>query len=313
MSAGHGHGHGHGHGEHDHGHGHGSGAPRRALALSLVLTLTFMGVELVVGWWSGSLALIADAGHMASDSGTLALSLFVAIVADRPRDRARTFGYRRAEVIGAFTNAVALLGVAGWIVFEAVQRIADPREIHGEGMLITAGVGLAVNVVAAWLLMASAEGNLNVRAALYHVMGDALGSVAALIAGAAILTTGWTQVDPLASLVIALLLTVGAVRLLRESGHVLMEGAPGDIDLPSIERTILDTPGVLEVHDLHVWSLTPTLPMLSAHVRIDPGCHGTAMARLVGQRLRAVHGIEHVTIQPEGEPPLVQVRMGRDG
>ena len=313
-----GHGHArdhHGHGHHGHAHGHahdhGQAAPRRALLGALALTATFMFVEVGVGLWSGSLALLADAGHMLNDAAALGLSLFVTWIAARPRTVKHTFGYRRAEVMGAFVNAVAL-GVAGvLIVVEGVERIGAPTEVCGIGMLIAAAIGLLVNLASAWILTRHGGDSINVRAALFHVLSDALGSVAAVIAGALILAFGWTIADPIASLLIAIFILAGAYRLLRDTTHVLMEGAPRGVDVEDLEATILGTEGVDEVHDLHVWSLVPGEVLLSAHVILRAGAHGTDVAKLVGLRL-ALHGVHHATIQPEAPGPgLVEIRRKR--
>ena len=295
---------------HGHGHGHARPTPRRALTIALVLTLGFSVAEVVGGILTGSLALLADAGHMIGDSGALAMSLVIAMVAARPRSREKTYGYRRAEVLGALLNALALVGICVWITTEAVGRIQAPPDVEALGMLVVATLGLGVNVIAAWVLATRGGGGINVRGAMMHVLGDALGSVAAIVAGVFLLSFGWRMADPIASLVIAVLILVGGVRLLRETTHVLMEGTPEDLDVHDLEHTILGTPGVSDVHDLHVWALTPGEPMLTAHVVIEPGTHGTQVARHVGQRLRQNHGIDHVTIQPE--PPdgaLVTLRL----
>lgn len=291
-----------------HGHGHGKRAgaghrptPKRALAVALVLTVAFSVAEIVVGLWSGSLALLADAGHMIGDSGALAMSLAIAIVAARPRSHRKTFGYRRAEVLGALLNALALMAIVVWILLEAVARVEHPPDVKGAGMLLTAALGLGVNLVAAWVLMTWGGGGINVRGAFLHVLGDALGSVAAIVAGVFVVSFGWTLADPIASMVIAVLILIGAARLLRETTHVLMEGTPEGFEVHELEHTILGTPGVADVHDLHVWAITPGEPMLTAHVVIEEGTHGTQIAKHVGDRLRQQHGIDHVTIQPE--PP----------
>ena len=302
-------GHGHGHG---HGHAHDGPAPKRALLLSLCLTLGFSVAEVVVGLWSGSLALLADAGHMIGDSGALAMSLVIAFIAARPRSAQKTYGYRRAEVIGALLNALALVGICVWILTEAVERIEHPPEVRGLGMLLTATLGLVVNIVVVWLLATRGGGSINVRGAMLHVLGDALGSVAAIVAGLFLVSFGWRIADPIASLVIAALILYAGLRLLRETTHVLMEGTPSDLDVHDLEQTILGTPGVADVHDLHVWALTPGEPMLTAHVVIEKGQHGTHVAQHVGERLRATHGIDHVTIQPEApEGGLVKIRLRR--
>lgn len=308
---GHAHGHAHGHGKrHAHGHGHARPAtPRGALSLALGLTAGFMVVEIAVGFWSHSLALLADAGHMLNDAAALALSLVVTWIAARPRTAKLTYGYRRAEVMGAMVNAAAL-GVAGvLIVSEAIERLEAPREIRGIGMLLTAGLGLGVNLASAWVLASKGGGSINVRAALFHVLSDALGSVAAIVAGTLVLGWGWTMADPIASLVIAVFILWGAVRLLRDTTHVLMEGAPEGIDVQELEATIRATEGVADVHDLHVWSLVPGEVLLSAHVVLRAGAHGTDVARAVGVRLERLHGIAHATIQPEApEHGLVELR-----
>lgn len=304
--------HGHAHQGHTHGHGTLSGAPRRALATALGITASFMVVELVVGLWAGSLALVADAGHMLNDSGALALSLFVTWIAFRPRTAKHTYGYRRAEVMGAFINSVTLTVAGIWIIIEAIERLGAPREVQGVGMLGTACVGLLVNLASAWILARRGGDSINVRAALFHVLGDALGSVAAIVAGGFILALGWHLADPIASLIIAVLIIGGALRLLRDATNVLMEGVPAGLDIAELEATIRETAGVAEVHDLHVWALVPDMPVLSAHVVLKRGTHGTDVVRHVGERLRERHRIGHTTIQPESpEPPLVKLGAER--
>ena len=295
---------------HDHSLGHEDALQAtRVLRFALALTLLYMVVEAVAGWWSGSLALLADAGHMLGDAGALFLSFVVARIAQRPRDAARTFGYRRAEVIGATANGLLLLALAIWIVVEAADRFSSQTEVKGLGVVLVALVGLLVNLVVASILV-RAKDNLNVRSALLHVLGDALGSVAALASGTIILTTGWMIADPIASIVIASLILVGSLRLLRETVHVLMQGAPSGIDCAAVERTIGDTEGVEEVHDLHVWALTAGEPILTAHVVIAPDHHGMEVVNRVVQRLRAHHELRHVTIQPEASAEIVQLRVG---
>ncbi len=310
-----GHGHAHhdheGHAHHDHaGHAHvGPGTPRRALAIALGLTASFMGVEVAVGVWSGSLSLLADAGHMLSDATALVASLVVAHIAARPRSPRNTYGYRRAEVIAALLNAALLAVAAIAIVREAAERIAAPPLVHGQGMMATAAGGLVVNLLAAWVLHHQGGGGLNVRSALFHVLGDALGSVAAMAAGAVVLTTGWRLADPLASLGIAVLLIGGVWHLVREATGVIMEAAPPHLDTLALEGAIRGTAGVESVHDLHVWSLTAGAPVLTAHVVLTHGAHGTDVARAVGEMLRERFAIAHATIQPEApEAALVSLR-----
>jgi cobalt-zinc-cadmium efflux system protein len=268
-----------------------------------------MGVELAVGVWSGSLSLLADAGHMLSDATALVASLVVAHIAARPRSPRNTYGFRRAEVLAALLNA-GLLAVAGVAILrEAFERFAAPPMVHGRGMLATAAGGLVVNLLAAWILHRDGGGGLNVRSALLHVLGDALGSVAAMVAGVIVLTTGWRLADPLASLGIALLLGLGVWHLLREATSVIMESAPAHLDTLALEAAIRAMPGVASVHDLHVWSITAGAPMLTAHVVLTHGAHGTDVARGVCEMLRERFDVDHATIQPEApEAALVPLR-----
>lgn len=295
--------------KHDHGHAPGHGS-RRALIVAVALTAGFMVVELVVGLWADSLALVADAGHMLNDSMALGLSLFVSVIASKPRTRRHTYGYRRAEVMGALVNAVMLGAAGALVIWEAIGRIGAPPEVRGVGMLTAAGVGLGVNLLVAFILSRHTKDSLNVKAAFFHVLGDILGSVAAIVAGVLILTLGWNLADPVASLIIATLILVGAFKLLRETVRVLMAGAPPGVDVEALERTIRETPGVADMHDLHVWCLVPDTPLLSAHVVLSNGAHGTDVARIVSARIAQEHGIPHCTIQPEApEHPLVELRI----
>ncbi len=324
VSAAHVHDHDHrkghaGHGGHAHGgrggHAHGRGAARRSLALAVVVTTAFMVVEVSVGFWSGSLALLADAGHMLADSAALGLALFAQVFAGRPRTERSTYGYRRAEVLAAFVNGVGLAAVAVLILKEAIERYLTPVPIRGEAMLITAAAGLLVNLLVAAILMRSQRDSLNVRAAFAHVLSDALGSVGAILAGLGVVFGGWQRVDPLVSLGIALLVAFSGWRVLRETTGTLLEAVPPHLDVVAIERTILDCPGVAGVHDLHVWRISDQFDTLTAHVTLERGQHGTDVCRAVAERLEQVHGLGHVTIQPEAPPPdeLVSVRVSRDG
>ncbi|HYQ14322.1 MAG TPA: cation diffusion facilitator family transporter [Polyangiaceae bacterium] len=315
---GHGHGgHGHGHGGHGHGgHAHGGrGSARTQLGIALGLTLSFMGVEAVVGWMSGSLALLADAGHMLGDGGALVLALVAQHVADRPRTELRTYGMKRAEVLAAFVNGIVLFGISLMIVREAVERFMAPVEIHARPMLFTAVVGLIVNLLSAAILMRGGKGNLNVRTAFLHVLSDLLGSVAAIVAGIGALWFGAQRLDPALSLLIAALTLVGGYRVLRETTSILLESAPPHIDVAAVERAIRETPGVASLHDLHVWRISEELDALTAHVTLARGAHGTEVCRSVADRLKGEFKLEHVTIQPEAPPPdeLVAVRSSKDG
>ncbi len=294
--------------DHSHGHGHAhahapSGASAagfgtsRPLLLALLLTGSFAGVEALAGWWTGSLALLADAGHMVTDSASLGLALFAAWLARRPPSRRHSYGLGQAEVLAAFVNALAMLAVVVAIAAEAWARFGTPRAIDGPTVSVVAVVGLLVNLSVAWTLTRG-ESNLNVRAALLHVLGDALGSVAAITAGLVIWTTGWTPIDPLLSVLICGLILSSTVGLLRESTHTLLSGVPLDLSLAAIGRGLARVPGVVEAHDLHVWSLSSRRIALSAHVTVrDLTAWPATLAAL--RTAAAGFGIEHATFQPE--------------
>jgi cobalt-zinc-cadmium efflux system protein len=273
------------------------GGPARPLLVALLLTAGFAGVEAFAGWWTGSLALLADAGHMVTDSASLALALLAAWLARRPPSRRHSYGLGQAEVLAAFVNALAMLAVVVAIAAEAWERFGTPRAIDGPTVSIVAVVGLLVNLSVAWTLTRG-ESNLNVRAALLHVLGDALGSVAAITAGVVIWTTGWAPIDPLLSVLICGLILSSTMGLLRESTHALMNGVPHDLSLNAIGQRLARVPGVKEVHDLHVWSLSSRRIALSAHVTVRDLSAWTATL----DALRAVvasFGIDHATFQPE--------------
>jgi cobalt-zinc-cadmium efflux system protein len=284
------------------------------LSLALGITASFMVVEVVVGLWSGSLALLADAGHMLADAGSLVLAIVAQHFAGKPRTDRTTFGFRRAEVLAAFVNGIGLAFVGLMIVKEAIERWISPVEIHSRPMLATAVGGLLVNLLVAWLLMRG-QRNLNVQAALAHVLTDALGSVAAILAALAVLFWGLTRADPLLSGVIAVLVAFSGWRVLRETTGILLEGAPPHLDVAAIERSIVACPGVASVHDLHVWRISERFDTLTAHVTLRRGHHGTDVCRGVADCLKSQYGLDHVTIQPEPPPPdaLVTVRSSKDG
>ena len=282
---------------HDHAHGHHAA---RKLSLALALTVTFLFVEATVGILSGSLALLSDAGHMLTDAGALTVALVAQRLADRPRTRNHTFGFRRAEIVAALLNG-AVLGVSAvWVIVEAVRRLTNPTPVHGAWMLATATVGLLINIVAA-LVLGSGEKhhNPNVRAAFAHVLADAAGSVAAMIGGILVTALGWLRADPVVSLVISVLILAGAWNLVRGSVAVLMEATPKDVRLDEIEATIRKVAGVADVHDLHVWSISEGFPILTVHVVLDREAHGADVARRASERIQSAHGIAHVTVQPE--------------
>jgi cobalt-zinc-cadmium efflux system protein len=274
-----------------------------------------MVVEAVVGFATGSLALLADAGHMLADAGALALALAAQTFAARARTERSTFGFRRAEVLAAFVNGMALAGVAVLILKEAVERWLEPRVIDGSAVLLTAAAGLLVNLLVAGMLLRGQKHNINVRAAFAHVLSDALGSIAAMLAGLAVMVFGFYRADPLLSGAIAVLVAFSGFRILKETAAILLEAAPAHLDVAAIERTIRECPGVAEVHDLHVWRISERFDTLTAHVVLQRGQHGTDVCRAVAERLKARYGLDHVTIQPEPPRPedVVNVRRSRDG
>ncbi len=289
---------------HDHAHG-ASSAHRGRLALVLALTLLVLVVEVVVALATGSLALLADAGHMASDAGGIALALAAIAVGRRgggPGSR-RSFGNHRTEILAAAVNGVVLLGIATWVVVSAVRRLGDAPEVDGSLMLAAGVLGLAANLVGLWLLRPGAGESLNVRGAYLEVLGDALGSVAVIVAASVIALTGWYLADPLASLAIAVLIVPRAVSLLRDVVEVLLESTPRHVDLDELRDHIVGTDGVADVHDLHVWTITSGMPVMSAHVVVADDVRDLDAAHAVLDRLRgclADHfDVEHSTFQIE--------------
>ncbi|MCC6527385.1 MAG: cation transporter [Polyangiaceae bacterium] len=293
---------------HAHGHDH-RATPLRRLAWAFGLTASFMLVEAAVGFFTGSRALVADAGHMLSDSAALGLAIAAQRIAVRDRTRRRTYGFRRAEVLAAFVNGIALALVAVWVCKEAVVRWAEPPEIAALPMLATAVAGLVVNAASAFILSRGSH-NPNTRAAFLHVLSDGLGSVGAIAAGAVMLAGGSTRADAVASAAIGLLVLYGGWRLLRDTAHVLMEGTPVEIDVHEVEATLRQVPGVADFHDLHVWSISEGFNVLTVHVVIAAGHHGTVVAGAAGRALRTAHGIAHTTIQPEAPRGAALVTLG---
>ncbi len=284
--------------EHDHSHPHATASlTRRALWFALLLTAGFGVVEAIGGWLAGSLALISDAGHMATDAAAFVVALIAQRMSRRPPSRRASYGYARAEVLAAFVNALAMLALVIWIAVEAVQRLLAPTQVAGPVVMSIAAVGLAINVLVAWML-SRAAGNLNARGALLHVMGDLLGSVAALVAGAVIWATGWMPIDPMLSLVVAFLILRSTWQLLRESAGVLMEGVPDHLSYDAIGRALAALPGVTGVHDLHVWGMSAERVALSAHVALTDGDTWPKVLALAQRMLAKDFGIDHVTLQP---------------
>jgi cobalt-zinc-cadmium efflux system protein len=281
---------------------------RRALAAALALVTAFLVVEVVAGVLADSLAVLADAGHMLSDAGSLGLALFAAWIAQRPATPGRSFGYRRAEILAALANGVALVAVAIWVFVEAGLRIADPGEPLGGWMIVVGVVGLAVNVAAAWILARRESESLNVRAALRHVLADLAGSVGVVAAGVVVLATGWSYADPVAGILIGLLVLASSWTILRDAVGILLEAAPRDLDVEAVGRAMLAQPGVREVHDLHVWTITSGFPALSAHVLVDAGADCHALRAEIEHELRVRFGLEHTTLQVEHAPGLLEIR-----
>ncbi|WP_119167476.1 cation diffusion facilitator family transporter [Algihabitans albus] len=284
-----------------HNHGHGNGhRNERQVGLAALVIGSFMLVEVVGGLLSGSLALLADAGHMLTDFAALSLAWFAFRIARRPADRARTYGFDRVPVLAAFVNGVLLVALCLWIVIEALQRLADPQPILGGPMLAIALLGLLVNIGAFWLLHRAESGNLNIRGAMSHVIGDLLGSVAAIIAACVILWTGWIPIDPLLSLLVAGLILRSAVLLLRDAGHILLEGAPKTLRHDVIADDLLAAvPEVREVHHVHAWSLSQERPLVTLHARIEATAEPEEVIRAIKKRLAARFEIEHSTVEIE--------------
>ena len=279
----------------------------------LALTLAFTAVEIVGGLLTGSLALLADAAHMLSDNLALGVALLAVWLADRPSTPERSFGYQRAEILAALANGVILLALAIWIFVEAWGRLSDPPDVLAGWVALVAVVGLAVNLAAAAILHRGGHDTLNMRAALRHVLADAMGSAGVLVAAFVILITGWRYADPLASMAIALLILASSLGILRDSVHVLLEGAPRGMDTRTLGRRMTQVPGVVEVHDLHVWTITSGFPALAAHVLVerDEDCH--ARRRELEDVLLREYGIEHTTLQVDhvAPPRLVSIQSRR--
>jgi cobalt-zinc-cadmium efflux system protein len=282
---------------HDHEHAY-RAESRRALGLVLALTGAYTVCEIVGGWLTGSLALLADGGHMLGDSAALALALVAAWLAGRPATPERSFGYRRAEILAALANGVALAVIAIWVFIEAVRRLDSPREILGGWMLAVALIGLVVNAVAAGIL-SRAGNNLNVRAALRHVFADLAGSVGVAIAALVVLATGWDRADPVAGMAIGVLILGSSWSIVRDSVSILLEATPSGIDADEVGRRMASVDGVVEVHDLHIWTITSGFPTLSAHVLVRRGddCH--LKRRELEQLLAEEFDLEHTTLQVE--------------
>jgi cobalt-zinc-cadmium efflux system protein len=283
-------------GHHDHEHGTGEGN-RRALALVLALTAGFTVVEIVGGILTGSLALLADAGHMLSDNLSLGLALFAAWLAQRPATPNKSFGYRRGEILAALANGVTLVAVSIWVFVEAYSRLKEPPEVLGGPMLVVAALGLLVNAAGAIILYRSGGESLNVQGAMRHVFADALGSVGAIVAASVIILTGWRYADPLISVAIGFLILGSSWKLLKDSTNILLEATPPHLNATEVGQKLASAEGIVEVHDLHIWTITSGFPALSAHVLVGrhEDCH--ARRRELEDILAREYGISHTTLQ----------------
>ncbi|RTE09267.1 cation diffusion facilitator family transporter [Paenibacillus whitsoniae] len=298
--AGHNHGHhGHHHGHHGH-HHHGAGN-RKGLTYALLITAGIMILEFVGGLWTNSLALLSDSGHMLSDAGSLALSLFAMWLAARPASPRRSFGFHRFEILAALFNAVTLFVIAGFIIWEAVERFRHPAPVASGTMMVIALVGLLANLLSAWSLMRKGDvhGNLNLRSAYLHILGDALGSVGAILAGLAMLLFGWYVADPIISVIVSLLILRGAWDVLKSTLHILMEGAPLTVELETVKQTLASIAGVRDVHDLHVWTITSGMDSLSCHLLIEDDQDSQFILQQALERIEKRFNITHATVQIE--------------
>lgn len=296
---------------HDHAHA-GRGSSARALLLTLGLTATYTVAEVIGGLLTGSLALLADAGHMLSDTGSIAVALVAIWLARRPATAKRSFGFKRAEILAALFNGVTLVAISIWIFIEAVDRLADPPEVLGGWMLVIALGGVLINVAGALILARGGRGSLNLQAALRHVLADLLGSVGVIVAAIVILTTGWVYADPLISVLIGALVAASSWGVLRDSVSILLEATPSGIDAKEVEAKLLSVDGVTNVHDLHIWTITSGFPALAAHVLVETGedCHGKR--RELERLLDSEFHIDHTTLQVDHTSEQLLHIAGRD-
>jgi cobalt-zinc-cadmium efflux system protein len=286
--------------EHDHDPGEKGASNERRVLLAMLLTGGFMVAEAIGGIVSGSLALLADAGHMLTDAASLALAWAAFRIARRPHDAHRTYGYHRFQVLAAFVNGVALIAIVGWIAIEAVRRFLDPIEVLGGLMLTIAVLGLLVNIAAFIILHGADRENLNIRGAALHVLGDLLGSIAAIVAALVILGTGWTPIDPLLSILVALLILRSAWFVVRRSAHILLEGTPDWLDIEELRAELIAAvPEVEDVHHVHAWLLTSEQPLMTLHAGVCEGADHHAVLLAIGRFLEDRFGIGHATVQIE--------------
>ncbi|MEZ5997539.1 MAG: cation diffusion facilitator family transporter [Hyphomonas sp.] len=302
---------GHAH-EHDHAHGHGhshdhadmrTADSRRRVAIAGLLTAAFMLAEVAGGLISGSLALMADAAHMLTDAGSLALAWIGYKLAERPADPSRSYGFARMKVLAAFTNGILLIALACWIVWEAIHRLMDPAPVLGGVLMAVAAGGLVVNILAAWILHGGDKHDLNLQGALWHVLGDLLGSVAAIAAGGIILATNWTPADPILSVLVAGLVLVAGIRIARQSGHILLEGTPEGLSTEDIRQDLVaNVSNVEKVTHIHAWALTESKPLITLEVTACTGACTETLRRAVKARLAEAFEISHATVEVVSEP-----------
>lgn len=284
---------------HDHSHGHNQN--KKALLISFLFIFTFMIVEVIGGIVTNSLALLSDAGHMLSDAAALGLSLAAFYIGEKSSDKGKTYGYKRFEILAAFINGITLILVSLYIFWEAYHRFIDTPMVS-PGMMVIAIIGLVVNIIVAWILMrGDTEHNLNVRSAFLHVLGDMLGSVGAIAAGLLIYFFNWNLADPIASVIVAILIVISGWRVTKDSIHILMEGSPANIDTDKVKKGMADMPGVIEVHDLHVWCITSEFTALSCHVVVEKEVDRDTILLKLSEFLEEEFEIHHSTIQVEGE------------
>lgn len=300
------HDHAHSHSHHDHGHAHhvsDSADGRRRVAIAAVLIFSFMIAEVVGGLISGSLALLADAAHMLTDAGALALAWVGFKLADRPADQTRSFGWARFKVLAAFVNGLTLIVLAGWIVVEAAQRLLEPQEVMGSLLLGVAILGLIVNLIAFRILHGGDQEDLNMRAALWHVAGDLLGSVAAIAAALVIMSTGWMPIDPILSVLVALIILVGGVRVVRSTAHILIEGVPPGLTIDAIKSDLeTQLKDAARVDHIHAWALNESKTLVTLDVEACAGACVESLRRDVKARLKEKFQIDHVTVEIRSTP-----------
>lgn len=297
----HDHHHAHGHHHHGNGHHHGPVGNKQGLLIALGITAGIMVLEFAGGLWTNSLALLSDSGHMLSDAGALALSLLALWFAAKPSSARLSFGFHRFEILAALFNAVTLFVIAGLIIWEAIERFLHPAVVASGSMMLIACIGLIANLLSAWSLMRKGDvhGNLNMRSAYLHILGDALGSVGAIIAGAVMLLFGWYAADPIISIIVSLLILKGAWGVLKSTLHILMEGTPGSISIGTVKQVLEAIEGVVDVHDLHVWTITSGIEALSCHLLIEDDRDSQEILQQGITVIEKQFGITHATIQIE--------------